>query len=72
MKEQDKTSDNELSEVEINNISKNEFKVMIIKVLNELGEKMVKQNFQKDIENIEKNQTELKNTTKIKIRRNQP
>ena len=45
MKEQDKTSDNELNEMEINNISKKEFKLMIIKVLNELGKRMVKQNF---------------------------
>ena len=45
MKEQDKTSDNELNEMEINNISKKVFKLMIIKVLNELGKRMVKQNF---------------------------
>lgn len=45
MKEQDKTSDNELNEMEINNISKKEFKLMIIKVLDELGKRMVKQNF---------------------------
>ena len=49
MKEQDKTSDNELNEMEINNISKKEFKLMIIKVLDELGKRMVKQNFSKDI-----------------------
>ena len=36
MKEQDKTSEKELNKMEISNVSDKEFKVTIIKVLNEL------------------------------------
>ena len=39
-KEQDKTSEKELNEVEINSPPNKEFKVMTIKMLNELGKRM--------------------------------
>lgn len=38
-KEEDKTQKEELSEVEIGNLPKKEFRVMIVKMIQELGEK---------------------------------
>ena len=43
-KEQDKTSEEELSEVEIGNLPKKEFKVMIVKMTKELRRKNSDQN----------------------------
>ena len=40
MKEQDKTPEEQLSEVEIGNLPEREFRVVIIKVTQDLGEKM--------------------------------
>ena len=40
MKKQDKTPEEELSEVEISNLPDKEFKVMIKKMLNKLGRRM--------------------------------
>ena len=62
-KKQDKTPKEELSEVEISNLPDKEFKVIIIKMLNKLGRRMNEhsEKFNKDLENIKKNQTELKN-----------
>ena len=62
MKEQDKIPEEELSKVEISNLSDKEFKLMIIKMLHEfrrMDEHSVK--FNKELENIKKNQSELKN-----------
>ena len=44
MKEQDKTPEEELSEVEITSLPDKEFKVMIIKIINELRRRMDEQN----------------------------
>ena len=57
MKEQDKTPEEELSEVEIGNLPEKEFRVMIIKVMKELRRRMDAQNeklevFNKELENI--------------------
>ena len=41
MKEQDKTPEEELSEVEISNQMNKEFKVMTIKMFNKLGRRMM-------------------------------
>ena len=73
MKEQDKTPEDELSEVETGNLSEKEFRVILIKMIKELKKKMDAQSekleiFNKELENIKNNQTELKNTiTEIKI-----
>ena len=40
MKEQDKTPEEELNEVEIDNLSKNEFKVIITKMIKELRKRL--------------------------------
>ena len=66
MKEQDKTPE-ELSDMEIGNLPKKEFRVMIVKMIKELRWRMDARNeklevFNKELENIKNNQTELKNT----------
>ena len=40
MKEQDKTPENDINEMEINNQPDKEFKVMVIKMLTELGRRI--------------------------------
>ena len=67
MKEQDKTSEEELREVEIGNLPKKEFRIMIGKMMKELRMRMDAQStklevFNKDLGNIKSNQTEMKNT----------
>ena len=64
MKEQDKTPEEELGEVEIDNLSNKEFKVMIIKMIKELGRRMDEhsEKFYKALESIKKKQIEPKNT----------
>ena len=67
MKEHDKTPD-ELSELEIINLPNKELKVIIVKMLKELR-KMHEgsKKFNRELEYIKKNQTELRNTiTKLK------
>ena len=58
-KEQDKIPEKELSKMEINNLPDKEFKLMIIKMLNELGRRIDKhsEKFNRELENIKKNQT---------------
>ena len=53
MKEEEKSPEKELNEVEASNLSDIEFKVMVIRMLNSM---------RKDIETIEKNQSEIKST----------
>ena len=54
MKEQDKTPQKELSEVEISNLSDNEFKIMIIRLLNDLRRRInvPSEKFNSELENI--------------------
>ena len=58
MKERDKTPEEGLRKVEINNLPDNEFKIRIIKKLNKLGRKVheYSDKFNKDLGNIKKNQ----------------
>ena len=56
-KEQDKTPEEELSKVEIGNLPKKEFRVVIVKMIKELGRRMDTQSeklkvFNKELENI--------------------
>ena len=54
-----------LNEVEISNLPDEEFKVMVINTWKRIEEQS--ENFNKELENIRKNQSELKNTiTEIK------
>ena len=66
MKEEDKTPEEELSDVEISNLLDKEFKVMFVKMLKELGRRMAKhsEKFQKELENTKQNETELKTAIK--------
>ena len=67
MKEQDKTPEEQLSEVEISNLPEKEFRVMLVKMIQDLGKRM-----EAKIKKIQKNvlkkprrtkeQTEMNNT----------
>ena len=60
IKEQDKIPEEQLREVEIGNLPEKEFKVMIVKMIQELGKRMNAQSeklqevFNKELENIKK------------------
>ena len=60
MKEQDKTPEKQLNEVERGNFPKKEFKVMILKMLQDLGKRMDAR-IEKMQEMSNKDQEELKN-----------
>ena len=65
--EQDKTLEEELSEIEINNLPDKEFKVIIIKMLKKFGRRMDEHSEKlevsnKELENIKMNQIHLNNT----------
>ena len=72
MREQDKTPEEQLSEVEICNLPKKEFRVMIVKMIQEFRKRMDAQSgklqevFNKELENIKNNQTGLKKITEMK------
>ena len=61
MKEQGKTSEKDLNEVEISDLPDKEFKIMVIKMLIELRRRMDEQskNFNKGIESVRKYQIEV-------------
>ena len=40
MKEQDKTSEKQLNEMEIDNLPEKEFRIMIVKMIQDLGKRM--------------------------------
>ena len=66
-KEQAKTPEQQLSEGETDNLPKKEFRVMIIKMIKELGKIMNAQSsksevINKELENIKSNQPEMENT----------
>ena len=64
MKEQNKTPEKELNKIETSNLLDEEFKTMIIRMLSEFNENF--NNIKKGIETIEKNQSEVKDTTETK------
>ena len=70
MKEQNKTLEKKLKEMEMSNLPDAEFKILVIRMLNELRGRIdnFSENFNKEmrkikmgIENIRKNQSEIKN-----------
>ena len=65
MKEQDKVSGKNPNVIEKNNLPEKEFKVVVVKMLNELRKRIdeQKQNFNKELEDTKKNQWMQKNTT---------
>ena len=71
MKEQEKKTWKKIhNEIKINNLPDKKFKALVIRTLTELGKRMYEhsENFNKELENIEKNQSKLKNTiTEMKM-----
>ena len=52
LKKQDKYPEEQLSEVEIGNLSKKEFRVMIIKMMQDLAKRMEAQTYLEDKRNV--------------------
>ena len=67
-KEQDKTPEKELNEMEASNLPDAEFKTLVIRMLNELKGRLEElgENFNKEVENIKENQSEMNEITKMK------
>ena len=68
MKEEDKTPEKQLNEVEIGNLADKEFRIMIVKMSQDLGKRMeakiekMQEMFNKDLEELKNKQTEMYNT----------
>ena len=68
MKEQDKTPEKQLNEVEIGNLPEKEFRIMIVKMIQDLGKKLeakikkMQEMFNKDLEKLKNKQTEMNST----------
>ena len=68
MKGQDKTPEKQLNEVEIGNLPEKEFRIMIVKMIQDLGKRMeakiekMQEMFTKDLEELKNKQTEMNNT----------
>ena len=68
MKEQDKTTEKQLNEVEIGNLPEKEFRIMIVKMIQDLGKRMeakiekMQEMFNKHLEELKNKQTEMNNT----------
>ena len=78
MKEQDKTPEKQLNEVEIGNLPEKRFRIMIVKMIQDLGKRMeakiekMQEMCNKHLEELKNKQTEMNNTiTENYIRRNQ-
>ena len=68
-KEQGKNLQDQINEDEIGNLPKKEFRVMIVKMIQNLRNRMekIQETFNKDLEELKSNQTEMNNTiTEIK------
>ena len=68
MKEQDKTPEKQLNEVEIGNLPEKEFRIMIVKMIRDLGKRLeakiwkMQEMFNKDLEELKNKQTEMNRT----------
>ena len=64
MKGQDKTPEKQLNEVEMDNLPENEIRIMIVKMIQDLRNRMEKMQemFTKDLEELKNKQTEMNNT----------
>ena len=71
MKEQDKTPEKQLNEVEIGNLPEKEFRIMIVKMIQDLGKKMeakiekMQEMFNKDLEELKNKQTYSQNKNRL-------
>ena len=67
MKEQDKTPEKQLNEVEIGNLAEQEFRIMIVKMIQDLRKRMdtkikkMQEMINKDLEELKNKQTEMDN-----------
>ena len=68
IKEQDKTPEKQLNEVEVGNLPEKEFRIMIVKMIQDLGIKIeakiekMQEMINKDLEELKNKQTEMNNT----------
>ena len=64
MKEQSKTPPHQTNEEEISSLPEKEFRVMIVKVIQNLGNRMekIQETFNKDLEELKRKQTMMNNT----------
>ena len=68
MKEQSKNLQDQINEEEIGNLPEKQFKVMIVKMMQNLGNRMeawiekIQEMFNKDLEELKNKQTEMNNT----------
>ena len=64
MKEQAKTPEKQLNEVKLGNFSEIKIRIMIVKVIQDLGKRMEKIQgmFTKELEKLKSNQTEMNST----------
>ena len=68
MKEQDNTPEKQLNEVETGNLPEKEFRIMIVKMIQDLRKRMeakiekMQKMFNKDLEELKNKQTEMNNT----------
>ena len=68
MKEQDKTPEKQLNEVEIGSLPEKEFRIMIVKMIQVLGKRMeaqyekIQEIFNKDLEELKNKKTEMNST----------
>ena len=68
MKEQDKTPENQLNEVEIGKLPEKEFRIMIVKMIQDLGKRMeakidkMQELFKKGLEESKNKKTKMNNT----------
>ena len=68
MKKQNKTPEKQVNEVEIGNLPEKEFRIMIVKMIQDLGKRMeakiekMQEIFNKDLEELKNKQTEMNNT----------
>ena len=68
MKKQDKTPEKQLNEMEIGSLPEKEFRIMIVKMIQDLGKRIeakiekMQEMFNKDLEELKNKQTEMNNT----------
>ena len=76
MKGQDKTPEKQLNEVEIGNLPEKEFRIMIVKVIQDLGKRMeakiekMQDMFTKDLEELKNKQTNRSYTRRNQLQNN--
>ena len=67
VKEEDKTPEKQLNEVEIGNLPEKEFRIMVVKMIQDFGKRMeakikkMQEMFNKDLQELKKKQTEMNN-----------